>query len=58
MDALDSVATVAVMALAGSLILRSTARHSPGWWLIVAFACATNAFSGLAETVIMVQSRD
>jgi O-antigen/teichoic acid export membrane protein len=49
---------VAVMALAGSVILGiyGAVFRQGGMWLgIVALACATNAFVGLAETVIMVQ---
>jgi len=49
---------VAVMVLAGSLILEiyGPAFRQGGMWLdIIAIACATNAFVGLGETVIMVQ---
>jgi O-antigen/teichoic acid export membrane protein len=49
---------VVVMALAGSTILMiyGPAFQQGGKWLaIVAVACATNAFVGLGETVIMVQ---
>jgi len=49
---------VAVIIFAGSLILGiyGPAFRQGGTWLsIVAIACATNAFVGLAETVIMVQ---
>ena len=49
---------VAVLSLAGSMILGiyGPVFQQGGLWLgIVAFACATNAFVSLAETVIMVQ---
>ncbi len=49
---------VAVMTLAGPAILRIYGPAFPQgatWLIIVAIACATNAFVGLAETVIMVQ---
>ncbi len=49
---------VGVMALAGSVILMIYGKvfQQGGAWLgIVAAACATNAFVGLGETVIMVQ---
>jgi O-antigen/teichoic acid export membrane protein len=49
---------LAVMALAGSLILGiygPVFRQGAMWLDIVALACATNCFVGLAETVIMVQ---
>ena len=49
---------LAVMALAGSLILSiygPAFRQGAMWLNIVALACATNCFVGLAETVIMVQ---
>ena len=58
MDALDIAALVAVMVLAGSVILGiygPAFRQGAMWLGIVALACATNAFVGLAETVIMVQ---
>lgn len=48
----------AVMALAGSLILSiygAEFRQGALWLDIVALACGTNCFVGLAETVIMVQ---
>jgi O-antigen/teichoic acid export membrane protein len=48
----------AVMALAGSVILSiygAEFRQGALWLGIVALACATNCFVGLAETVIMVQ---
>ena len=47
-----------VMALAGSLILSiygPAFRQGAIWLDIVALACGTNCFVGLAETVIMVQ---
>jgi O-antigen/teichoic acid export membrane protein len=49
---------LAVMALAGSLILSiygPAFRQGAMWLNIVALACGTNCFVGLAETVIMVQ---
>jgi len=49
---------VAVMALSGPVILGiygPAFREGATWLTIVALACATNAFVGLAETVIMVQ---
>jgi len=49
---------LAVMALAGSLILSIYGpefRQGAVWLVIVALACGTNCFVGLAETVIMVQ---
>jgi O-antigen/teichoic acid export membrane protein len=49
---------LAVMALAGSLILSiygPAFRQGAIWLDIVALACGTNCFVGLAETVIMVQ---
>ena len=49
---------VAVMAFAGDFILSLYGpifRQGTTWLTIVAIACATNAFVGLAETVIMVQ---
>jgi O-antigen/teichoic acid export membrane protein len=49
---------VAVMALAGPVILGIYGpifRQGSTWLTIVAIGCATNAFVGLAETVIMVQ---
>ena len=49
---------VAVLALAGPVILGiygPAFRSGRTWLTIVALACATNAFVGLAETVIMVQ---
>lgn len=49
---------LAAMVLAGPLILGiygATFRQGSTWLVIVAVACATNAFVGLAETVIMVQ---
>ncbi len=49
---------VAVIALAGPVILGiygPAFREGAVWLTIVALACATNAFVGLAETVIMVQ---
>lgn len=49
---------VAVMILAGSVILGiygPAFREGAIWLSIVAIACATNAFAGLAETAIMVQ---
>jgi O-antigen/teichoic acid export membrane protein len=49
---------LAVLALAGSLILSiygPAFRQGAMWLNIVALACATNCFVGLAETVIMVQ---
>ena len=49
---------LAVMALAGSLILSiygPAFRQGAMWLDIVALACGTNCFVGLAETVIMVQ---
>ena len=49
---------LAVMALAGSVILSIYGpefRQGALWLGIVALACATNCFVGLAETVIMVQ---
>ncbi len=49
---------LAVMALAGSLILSiygPAFRQGALWLNIVALACGTNCFVGLAETVIMVQ---
>ena len=49
---------LAVMALAGPLILSiygPAFRQGAPWLNIVALACATNCFVGLAETVIMVQ---
>lgn len=49
---------LAVMVLAGSTILSiygEAFREGSTWLAIVAIACATNAFVGLAETVIMVQ---
>jgi O-antigen/teichoic acid export membrane protein len=48
----------AVMALAGSVILSiygAEFRQGALWLVIVALACGTNCFVGLAETVIMVQ---
>ncbi len=48
----------AVMALAGSLILSiygAEFRQGALWLDIVALACGTNCFVGLAETVIMMQ---
>ena len=48
----------AVMALAGSVILSIYGpefRQGALWLVIVAIACGTNCFVGLAETVIMVQ---
>jgi O-antigen/teichoic acid export membrane protein len=49
---------VAVMIFAGPLILSIYGPSFPqggNWLIIVAIACATNAFVSLAETVIMVQ---
>ncbi len=49
---------LAIMALAGSLILSiygPAFRQGAAWLVIVALACGTNCFVGLAETVIMVQ---
>ena len=49
---------LAVMALAGPLILGiygPAFRQGSVWLIIVALACGTNTFVGLAETVIMVQ---
>jgi O-antigen/teichoic acid export membrane protein len=49
---------LAVMALAGSVILSiygPAFRQGAMWLNIVALACGTNCFVGLAETVIMVQ---
>lgn len=49
---------LAVMVLGGSAILSiygAAFREGSTWLAIVAIACATNAFVGLAETVIMVQ---
>jgi O-antigen/teichoic acid export membrane protein len=49
---------LAVMALAGSIILSiygPAFRRGAIWLDIVALACGTNCFVGLAETVIMVQ---
>ncbi len=49
---------LAVIALAGSLILSiygPAFREGAMWLNIVALACGTNCFVGLAETVIMVQ---
>jgi O-antigen/teichoic acid export membrane protein len=49
---------LAIMALAGSLILSiygPAFRQGAVWLVIVALACGTNCFVGLAETVIMVQ---
>jgi O-antigen/teichoic acid export membrane protein len=49
---------VAVLILAGPLILSIYGPAFPAganWLIIVAIACGTNAFVGLAETVIMVQ---
>ncbi len=49
---------LAVMTLAGSLILSiygPAFRAGALWLVIVALACGTNCFVGLAETVIMVQ---
>ena len=49
---------LAVMALAGPLILSiygPAFREGAVWLVIVALACGTNCFVGLAETVIMVQ---
>lgn len=49
---------VAVMMLGGSIILGiygPAFREGTTWLSIVALACATDAFVGLAETVIMVQ---
>ncbi len=48
----------AVMALAGPIILSiygAEFRQGAQWLTIVALACGTNCFVGLAETVIMVQ---
>jgi O-antigen/teichoic acid export membrane protein len=49
---------LAVMTFAGSTILSiygPAFRQGSTWLIIVAIACGTNAFVGLAETVIMVQ---
>ncbi|MEO8439863.1 MAG: oligosaccharide flippase family protein [Spartobacteria bacterium] len=49
---------LAIIALAGSLILSiygPAFRQGAVWLVIVALACGTNCFVGLAETVIMVQ---
>lgn len=49
---------IAVMSLAGPLILSiygPAFRQGSLWLIIVALACGTNAFVGLAETVITVQ---
>ena len=49
---------LAAMILAGSAILGiygPVFRQGSSWLMIVGLACATNAFVGLAETVIMVQ---
>lgn len=49
---------LAAMILAGPAILGiygTAFRQGSTWLVIVAIACATNAFVGLAETVIMVQ---
>jgi O-antigen/teichoic acid export membrane protein len=49
---------LAVMTFAGGMILSiygPAFRQGSTWLIIVAIACGTNAFVGLAETVIMVQ---
>jgi O-antigen/teichoic acid export membrane protein len=49
---------LAVMTFAGGTILSiygPAFRQGSTWLIIVAIACGTNAFVGLAETVIMVQ---